>query len=151
MTNSENMPDLTPVAPPEDYACRIKNHHQYLGYIAWSEVYESLGKHQEVEEILLDLVEIFPKHPHAFLKLWDLKYKAGEYYECLDYIEELFIKMGDFYTIPEIRIAFVPLLYAKSLFKIKQYVFTLELLQNEFCKRPLYTIFLYFFGKYAVK
>ena len=43
------------------------------------------------------------------------------------------------------------MLYAKSLFKMKQYVFTLELLQNEFCKRPLYTIFLYSFGKYAVK
>lgn len=65
-------------------------------------------------------------------------------------IEELFVKIGDFHTIPEIRITLVPLMYAKSLFKLKQYVFAFELLQNEFCKRPIYTVFLYFLAKFAI-
>ena len=79
MTKSKDKPDVTPVAPPEEYACRIRNLHQYLGYIAWSEVYESTGELDKVEEILSDLMDIYPKHPHAFLKLWDMKYKAGKY------------------------------------------------------------------------
>jgi hypothetical protein len=58
--------------------------------------------------------------------------------------------MGDFYVIPEIKIALIPLLYAKSLYYINQFVFAFELLQNEFCKRPVYTVFLYFLGKFAV-
>jgi tetratricopeptide (TPR) repeat protein len=65
-------------------------------------------------------------------------------------IEELFVKISDFHTIPEIRITLVPLMYAKSLFQIKQYVFAFELLQNEFCKRPIYTVFLYFLAKFAI-
>jgi hypothetical protein len=123
MCSSEDMPNLEPSGPPEDYACRIKSLNPYLGYLAWAEVYHSLGKTQEEEDLILDLTEQYPKHPHAFLKLWDFRFRAKNYYDCLDPIEELFIKMGDFYTIPEIRIALVPLLYAKSLFKIKQYAF----------------------------
>lgn len=70
--------------------------------------------------------------------------------ECIEPIEELFVKLGDFHTIPEIKIALIPLLYAKSLFKINHHVYAFELLQNEFCKRPVYTVFLYFLGKFAI-
>lgn len=123
---------MTPSASPEDYAIRIKHLNQYLGYLAWVEVYESLGKLEDAEDVLIDLIQTYPKFPHAFLKLWDFRFRAKQYYDCMDPIEELFLKMGDFYTIPEIRITLVPLLYAKSLFQINQYVFTFELLQNEF-------------------
>ena len=150
MSNSESSPNITPSSPPEDYAVKIKNLNHYLGYLAWGEVYESLGQSEKHENLLVDLTEAYPKHPHAFLKLWDLRFRAKNYIDSIDPIEELFVKMGDFYMIPEVRIALVPLLYAKSLFKTEQYVFCFELLQNEYCKRPLYTVFLYFFGKFAV-
>lgn len=142
--------DIQPLRPPEDYAIRIKDVSEYLGYIAWAEIYISLNKDEEAEEVLSDLWSAYPKFPHAFLKLWDFMFKKKRYYDSIQPIEELFVKIGDFYTIPEVRIAMVPLLYAKTLFHIGQYVFAFELLQNEFCKRPIYTVFLYFLGKFAV-
>lgn len=147
---SENGPNLEPVRPSENFACRIKEANEYLGYIAWSDVYMSINKPKEAEEVLIDLTQHFPRFPHAYLKLWDFRFRRGKFVESIDPIEELFVKIGDFHTIPEIRIALVPLLYAKNLYKIDQHVFAFELLQNEFCKRPVYTVFLYFLAKFAV-
>lgn len=132
MNSSKNNINIKSVKPPEDYAIRIKAISEYLGYIAWSDIYASLNKNSEAEEVLMDLCEAYPRFPHAFLKLWEHRFQRGKYLECIDPIEELFVKMSDFHTIPEIRIALVPLLYAKSLYQIEQHVFAFELLQNEF-------------------
>jgi len=47
--------DIQPLRPPEDYAIRIKDVSEYLGYIAWAEIYISLDKDEEAEEVLSDL------------------------------------------------------------------------------------------------
>lgn len=99
---------------PEEYAWKIKSIHKYLGYIAWSDAYSAMGKNTEAEEVLIDLVNVYPRFPHAYIKLWDLRFKSEKYLEWIEPIEELFIQMGDFYTIPEIQIAMVPLIYAIS-------------------------------------
>ena len=150
-SRAEGGQDYEPSGKPEEYALKIKEIHKYLGYIAWSDAYAALGKAAEAEEVLVDLVDVYPRFPHAYIKLWDIRFKNEKYLEWIEPIEELFIKVGDFYTIPELQIAMIPLIYAKSLYQIKQYVFVFELLQNEFCKRPIYTVFLYFLGKFAVK
>ena len=141
---------FSPKKPAEEYAVQIKEISDYLGYIAWSEIYLSCGKDEDAEEVLSDLCYTYPRFPHAFLKLWDLRFRKKQYMESIEPIEELFVRIGDFHTIPEIRVALIPLLYAKTLFEVKQYVFALELLQNEFCKRPVYTVFLYYLGKFAL-
>lgn len=42
------------------------------------------------------------------------------------------------------------MLYAKALFIEKHYITSFEILQNAFCKRPTFTIFLFELGKYEV-
>jgi hypothetical protein len=67
------------VSHAEDYAIRIKSVSEYLGYISWSEIYLSLDKKEEAEEVLVDLCDTYPRFPHAFLKLWDLRFREGRY------------------------------------------------------------------------
>ncbi|CAI2369054.1 unnamed protein product [Moneuplotes crassus] len=141
---------VSPEKPAEEYAVRIKEISDYLGYIAWSEIYICAGKVTDAEEVLEDLCYTFPTFPHAFLKLWDHRFGKEDYIKSIEPIEDIFLRIADFHTIPEIRIAIVPLMYAKTLMKLNQYVYAFELLQNEFCKRPVYTVFLYFLGKFAL-
>jgi hypothetical protein len=47
--------------------------------MAWAEIYVSLGKIEQAEEVLIDLSETYPKFPHAFLKLWDFRFRRERY------------------------------------------------------------------------
>ena len=76
------------------------------------------------------------------------EYENKDYLNSLIPIEELFIKEEEMYTIPELKII-VALIYAKSLTKTSQYALAWELIQNEFYKRPIHTVYLYYYGKYA--
>lgn len=70
---------IKPISPAEDYAIRIKSVSEYMGYISWAEIYFSLGKKEEAEEVLIDLCDTYPRYPHAFLKLWDMRFRDKRY------------------------------------------------------------------------
>lgn len=55
LANSRECISIEPLRSPEDYAIRIRAVSPYMGYIAWADVYESMGKTQEAEEVLTDL------------------------------------------------------------------------------------------------
>lgn len=133
---------------PAAYASKIMKSNKYMGYIAWSEIYlRDKNKKKLGNDVLLDLMSEYPKHPHAFLRKWRSDYDTEHFLDSIEPMEELFLKEEEMYSIPELPII-VGLLYSKSLVKTKQYVLACELIQNEFYKKPIYTVYLYYYGKY---
>lgn len=135
---------------PEDYAIRIKEINSYLGELCFAEIQLfDPDKVTKGRESLLLIVEKFPTYPHAFLRLCIHDYVSGHYSHALDTIEQMYSNYQDFETIPELETG-ITLLYAKTLFKEKHYVASFEVLQEAFCKRPNFTVFLYELGKYEI-
>jgi hypothetical protein len=104
---------------PEDFASRIVELHKYLGALAFVEI--QLGDPEQVikgRERLLQIIEKYPKYPHAFYRLWLFDFSSSNYEHSVVPIEQLNNRFNEFHNIPEME-TFIALLYSKSLFKSK--------------------------------
>ena len=141
---------LVPKREAEEYALRLKKESQYMGYIAWAEVNLSREKKREFGiRILKDVSEEYKERPHAYLRLWRIYWEEKDYSRSLEQVEKLFLYMGSIGS-AEIR-TITALLYSKSLFAMEEYLRSFNLLQHEFSLNTEYSIFLYQFGKQAVR
>lgn len=122
---------------------------KYYGYLLWgtlslrSQNTQTLGI-----SILTEITEKFPKHPDAYILLWEYFYYKKKYIKAYDTIAEGFLKVVD-EKYPRQYILNV-ILYSKSLCKIQRFTTALELLQEKFIKDPGYIQFLYRFGKICI-
>lgn len=135
---------------PEDYARRIKDINEYLGEIAYAEI--QLSDPEQViqgRDKLIKILEKYPKYPHAFIRLWLHYYSEQHYTHALETIELFYVNYDEYYTIPELE-TWVTLLYSEMLFWEKHYITSFETLQNAFCKKPTFTVYLFYLGKYEV-
>lgn len=123
---------------------------KYLGELALIEI-QLIDPEQTMKarERLLEMLDKYPRYPHAYIRLWVNDYISGYYSHSLDAIEPVYINYSEFYTFPELE-TLVTMIYAKSLFKEKHYITAFELLQNAFCKQPTFTVYLFVLGKYEV-
>ena len=56
---------------PNIYASKIMKINKYMGYIGWVEVYlKDKTKQKLANDVLYDLMNEYPKNPHAFLRKW---------------------------------------------------------------------------------
>ena len=88
---------------------------KYMGYISWAEIYLRDKKKKDLgDNVLQDLINEYPKYPHAFLRKWRKDFDSGNFLDSIEPMEELFLKEEEMYSIPEMKII-IALLYAKSL------------------------------------
>lgn len=56
---------------PNIYASKIMKINKYMGYLGWVEVYlKDKTKQKLANDVLYDLMNEYPKNPHAFLRKW---------------------------------------------------------------------------------
>ena len=87
----------------------IKKADEYVGYLAWAEVYLSTKDKREVGiQVLEDLVRDHPNRPQAYLRLWNIYNLTGNKNKSYEIAEKLFL-YGTGYSSIEIRYFSSPL------------------------------------------
>ena len=136
---------------PQHYASKIKEIDDFYGYLAWSEVYirsQAHSNQEKSENILKELIKLYPSRPEAYIKLWYYYYSSESYGLSLSVSESAFLKLAQSsgeYTV------IINLNYARSLFKMKKYRSSFELLQMMYTQYSQYSIYLYHYGRLCLK
>lgn len=87
----------------KDYAQTLKKADEYIGYLAWAEIYISTTEKREVGiQVLEDLVKENPNRPQAYLRLWSIYNLIGNSSKSFEIAEKLFL-YGTGYSSIEIR------------------------------------------------
>ena len=136
------------IESPLHYAARIYDVDKYYGSLAWSSIFLDRGESEKGEMILREIIELCPKKPEAYLKLWSYYYnKSKNYQSSFEIAERAFLSISrknDYSVI-------ISLNYSRALFKIGKIRNCLELLQLEYTKHSLFTILLYHYGRFCIK
>ena len=133
----------------EYYATCIKDSDQYLGYLAWSDIYMNSSAQQSID-ILKELIKQNLHRPEAYLKLWNYYYYDIKNYEqAEDIASEAFLRVTD--SEYNSYYIYFCLACAKSYFKTGKISSALELLQKKFIENNEFPIFLYQFARFCVK
>jgi tetratricopeptide (TPR) repeat protein len=135
------------IESPQHYAAKIYEHDKYYGSLAWSTIFLSTGDHEKGEKVLKELLDLCPKKPEAYLKLWNFYYSTQSFQSSLEIAERAFLNIsrkGDYAVVTCLN-------YARSLFKVGKVRNCLELLQIEYTKHSLFTVILYHYGRFCIK
>jgi hypothetical protein len=74
---------------PEEYALKIKEMDNYLGYLAWAEIYLATKKTEKFgRNVLRELVKEYPSQPEGYLRMWSIKFEDDF---MLEISEKMFI------------------------------------------------------------
>ncbi len=84
---------------PEVYSSEIKKIDDYLGYVAWTEIYrysKVQSQMNDAKDLLWELIGKNTNRPEAYCKLWSIYSKEGKMDKCLDICERLFLDGTEF-------------------------------------------------------
>ncbi len=84
---------------PEVYSSEIKKIDDYLGYVAWTEIYRYSSVQSQIDDakdLLWELIGKDVNRPEAYCKLWRIYVKEKKYDKCLDICERLFLDGTEF-------------------------------------------------------
>lgn len=110
---------------------------------------KSTNSNYRGENILKELINQAPDRPEAYLILWKYYYYNKKDYEsALRISEAAFLKLTN---ISSDYCVLISLKYAKSLFKQNKHSACFDLLQLEYMKKPLFSVFVFQYGKLCVK
>ncbi|OMJ76044.1 hypothetical protein SteCoe_24679 [Stentor coeruleus] len=131
---------------PQVTAARIREIDDYYGYLAWSEVFMNDGLKEKSLHVLHELIRCFPTRPEAYFKLWEHYTKNAQHKQALQIASECFIRVD----YPEYSVI-TSLHLAKSNFLLSNIHKALELLQQKHIEKPIFTVYLYQYGKLCIK
>ena len=148
LASSEYLKIGVEIESPCHYASCIHSLDKYYGFLAWSSIFLSSDTPSKGELGLKEMIDLYPKRPEAYLKLWSFYYNTSkEYLNASEIAEKAYLNIprkSEYAVI-------IALNYARSLFKIQKVRNCLELLQLEYTKHSLFTIILYHYGRFCVK
>jgi len=136
----------------EAYSYQIKRIDEYLGYIAWTEMYtysSDTSKLNDCKDVLRELIVSYPARPEAYLKLWTFYTKAKRIEDSIDIAERLFIE-GTEYEGDEITNVIV-LSYVRSLIATGNDLLAFQKIQYQYTIQTETPILLYYYGKLIAK
>eukprot|EP00826_Nyctotherus_ovalis_P043530 TRINITY_DN4595_c0_g1_i5.p1 TRINITY_DN4595_c0_g1~~TRINITY_DN4595_c0_g1_i5.p1 ORF type:complete len:407 (-),score=128.39 TRINITY_DN4595_c0_g1_i5:1287-2507(-) len=143
---------VKPKNKAEAYSYQIKRIDEYLGYIAWTEMYtysSDTTKLNDCKDVLRELVTNYPGRPEAYLKLWALYVKMERLEDSIDIAERLFIE-GTEYEGDEVTNVIV-LCYVRSLIATKHELLAFQKIQYQYTIQTETPILLYYYGKFIAK
>lgn len=136
----------------EAYSYQIKRIDEYLGYIAWTEMYtytSDTTKLNDCKDVLRELIINYPGRPEAYLKLWTIYNKMKRIEDAIDIAERLFIE-GTEYEGDEITNVIV-LSYVRSLIVTGHDLLAFQKIQYQYTIQTETPILLYYYGKFIAK
>ena len=130
-------------------ATKIKKIDNYLGYLAWSEVFSAESNEERRLTVLREMLELDSVRPEAYYKLWKCYYGNKQYRESEEIAAAAFVRVTNlayshYFTL-------FCICYAKSFFQTGKIRGALELLQQKYMEHRKNGVFLYFYGKICIK
>lgn len=132
---------------PQVTAARIREIDDYYGYLAWSEVFFHENLVEKGVHVLQELIKSFPTRPEAYFTLWKHYETKKMHKESFQLATECFMRVTEY---PEYSVISAINLVKSNVY-LQQIPRALELLQQKHMEKPMFSVYLYQYGKICIQ